>query len=39
MQIFRGQVTNNNSPLKDGKVQVRIPGIHPDNSGFEVVED
>lgn len=41
MELRRGKVVNNNSPYKDGRVQVRIPGIHPqeDQEGFEQVNN
>lgn len=36
MQLYRGVVENNNSPEKDGKVKVRIYGLHGDTgSDFE----
>lgn len=42
LQILRGIVENNNSPDKNGTVQVRIPGLHPqpteDQDIFEVVK-
>ena len=32
MQLLRGKVVNNDSPTRDGRVQVRIFVLHPEES-------
>jgi hypothetical protein len=39
MRIYRGVVEDNNSPLKDGKVRVRILGIHTEDKNLIKTEE
>ena len=39
MRFFRAQVINHEDPLKEGRCQVRINGLHPVGSSFDVATD